>query len=822
MIINLDIHEKYHGPHGLIAGSTGSGKSEFIITYILSLAINYHPDDLALIIIDYKGGGLAGAFQKGNYKLPHLIGTITNIDTTNLQRSLASIQSELKRRQIIFNEARNMTDEGTLDIYKYQEMYHNGIVNEPIPHLLIICDEFAELKQQQPEFMDELISVARIGRSLGVHLILATQKPAGIVNDQIRSNSKFGICLKVQDKEDSMDVIKRPDAASLKNTGQFYMQVGNDEYFVLGQSAWSNAPYIPTTKIKNKIDTSIEFVSNTGLPIKKVDDIQKKTLSSEGVQLTSIVKQISEIANSQNITDKQLWLDNIPDTIYLDKLKSKYRIKQAKTNEIEAIVGEYDDPENQLQNLVKINFPKVGNTLIYGNASSGKETLISTMCYDLITSYPPDLVQLYLLDFGSESLKFFKDSPQVGDVVFINDSEKISRFFEMLQSIIQERKSILSDYNGDFNLYNKSNENKLPYIIVIINSYESFAEMYNDAYEDALLSITRECTKVGISFVFTLSSYNDIRYRLSQNFKQNIILQLNNNDDYFNVLENVGKKRPSKIFGRGLIPIDQGIYEFQTAKICEPENWNNLIKETINVLNNTYENRADSIPVMPDRISYEDIKEYYKNISNIPLGISKDHLRVISYNLSKHFTTIITSKNVENAVNYSMELINILRRDKKNKIIILDAERMILTQQNDFQNSYNELMDSAMNAENIKENIICIYIGIDKFINNLENGAEDFKEILNKTNQYGNIYHILVDNITRFKNHEYDEWFKSFINTENGLYIGNGIEDQYLISISANRRDLINNCGQSFGYLVNQGEYKLIKLIGLKELDNDF
>ena len=172
-----------HDIDGLIAGSTGSGKSEFIITYILSMAINYNPNDVAFVLIDYKGGGLAGAFQKGNIKLPHLVGTITNIDTVGLQRSLASIQSELRRRQIAFNKARDITDEGTIDIYKYQKLYHEGAVKKPIPHLIIICDEFAELKQQQPDFMDELISVSRIGRSLGVHLILSTQKPSGIVNE---------------------------------------------------------------------------------------------------------------------------------------------------------------------------------------------------------------------------------------------------------------------------------------------------------------------------------------------------------------------------------------------------------------------------------------------------------------------------------------------------------------------------------------------------------------------------------------------------------------------------------------------------------------
>ncbi|MBP3544600.1 MAG: type VII secretion protein EssC, partial [Lachnospiraceae bacterium] len=136
----LDLHEGAHGPHGLIAGMTGSGKSEFIITFILSLAVNYSPKDVAFILIDYKGGGLAGAFDSEQYHLPHLAGTITNLDGSAITRSLLSIQSELKRRQRVFAEARRRANEGTMDIYKYQKLYRNGIVTEPLPHLMIIAD----------------------------------------------------------------------------------------------------------------------------------------------------------------------------------------------------------------------------------------------------------------------------------------------------------------------------------------------------------------------------------------------------------------------------------------------------------------------------------------------------------------------------------------------------------------------------------------------------------------------------------------------------------------------------------------------------------
>lgn len=270
----LDLHEKFHGPHGLVAGMTGSGKSEFIITYILSLAVNYHPNEVAFILIDYKGGGMAKSFEK----LPHTAGIITNLDGAAIKRSLVSIESELKRRQAIFAEASKKVGVSNIDIYKYQKLYREGTVSEPLQHLFIISDEFAELKTQQPEFMTQLVSAARIGRSLGVHLILATQKPSGVVDDQIWSNSKFRVCLKVQERADSMDMLKRPDAAELTDTGRFYLQVGYNELFELGQSAWAGAPYYPSDHVLVEKDRSVVVIDRNGHPIKQAK-VESTTVS---------------------------------------------------------------------------------------------------------------------------------------------------------------------------------------------------------------------------------------------------------------------------------------------------------------------------------------------------------------------------------------------------------------------------------------------------------------------------------------------------------------------------------------------------------------
>ena len=155
----LDVHEKYHGPHGLIAGTTGSGKSETLQTYILSLALNFSPYDIGLFLIDYKGGGMANLFTG----LPHVMGSISNLSGRQIQRAMVSIKSENLRRQRIFNE------NGVNNINLYTTLYKNGEAKQPVPHLFIIIDEFAELKREQPDFMRELISVAQVGRSLGVH-----------------------------------------------------------------------------------------------------------------------------------------------------------------------------------------------------------------------------------------------------------------------------------------------------------------------------------------------------------------------------------------------------------------------------------------------------------------------------------------------------------------------------------------------------------------------------------------------------------------------------------------------------------------------------
>lgn len=833
-LLNLDIHEKFHGPHGLIAGSTGSGKSEFIITYILSLALNYHPNDVTFVLIDYKGGGLAGAFQKQEVRLPHLVGTITNIDKEGLQRSLVSIQSELRRRQILFNEAREMTDGGVIDIYKYQKLYHTGALKKPIPHLLIICDEFAELKQQQPDFMEELVSVSRIGRSLGVHLILATQKPSGIVDDQIRSNSKFAICLKVQDKSDSSDVIERPDAAYLKQSGRFYIKVGNDDYFEIGQSGWSGAGYYPADTTKKQEDDSIKFIANNGSIIKEINHYTKKAVISKGDQLTNIVKEMYDIAIRENITAEKLWLDDIPEKIYIKGVKEKYHYKK-RENTITLTIGEYDDPTNQRQGIVSLDLIKEGNIVIYGSADSGKETLVSTIVYDLMTTYTTKEVWMYILDFGTESLKIFRESPHVGEVIFANNGEKLSRFFSKIKEIVNKRKQILSEYNGEYNFFLKTSGKAMPLITIIINGYESFIEHYDDIFDDTLLTLTREGSKTGIVFIMTTVASNDLRYRMGQNFKQKIALTLNDSGDYSNIYDGIGNRKPAQRFGRGFVNFGEIIYEFQTAKSCEPEEYNVFIKNEIERIRGINTILAEKIPVLPSIVKREDFNIGMEDLTNIPIGLRKRDIKSELYDFKNNLITIIAAKNIEEAIQFASNIWQEMNTLKEIETIILDPERKVLSGKNDLKENYDK-MKTKIKAKKSNHNI-CFILGLDRFINFLEQeeagqgkkqedddeddefveGVEKLESMIKQCETKKNFSFIIVDVASKMKEHNYDEWYSQNVMQNNIIWVGNGIEDQYLIDVNAPRKEIIDNCGCSFGYINKKDKTVLLKLLEMKE-----
>ncbi len=814
----LDLHEKAHGPHGLIAGMTGSGKSEFIITYILSMIINYHPYEVQFVLIDYKGGGLAGAFEnkEQGYKIPHLVGTITNLDTAEMNRTLVSIQSECRRRQMIFNEVRDKLGESTIDIYKYQRLYREGVIKEPMAHLFIISDEFAELKASQPEFMSQLIQVARIGRSLGIHLVLATQKPSGVVNDQIWSNSKFKVCLKVQDRSDSQEMLKKPDAASLKEVGRFYLQVGYDDYFDIGQSGWSGAKYIPSDNIIKRIDDSVNFVDNVGVSYKTSKNLTKVDTSINlGDQLTNIVKTICDIAKDNNIHTSTLWLDKIPENIYIDGLKSKYKYTPV-PYEINPVVGEYDNPTNQEQGLLNINVSG-GNTLLYGATGSGKEMFLSTLITSMSLEHNPNEVNIYILDFGSESLKIFNAIPHVGDIATIETPDKVADMFSMIYDIIEERKKLFANYSGNYFDYIKSSGSKLPLITVVINNYEIFLEN-NSRLADGITNLYRDASKYGVVFVISVVSANAISSRMSQYFTNKICLQMPDDGDYRNILDCPRGLIPSKAYGRGIAIVNECGVEFQTANIVPKERFNETIRTIGKKMNEAYSVKAKAIPTVPPVVTYSEFINNKITYNSIPVGYDLMTKKPITYDMSTvPFHSFVTENMTNEKMSFVYAYIELLKKIPNTKVRVLD---MVSAYEKDgvelYKDNWNQtivkLYNDIITGEKENINYVYVFLGIGQMKKLLEpNVLEILNKVLLTINKNSKSKFILVDTYTSFKNLGTEVWYQSCVDNSYGIWFGENVGTQLALNISNLSMDDRKVLLPFMAFTVHNGKHRIIK-----------
>ena len=651
-IVELNLHERAHGPHGLVAGTTGSGKSEIVQSYILSLALNFAPEDVGFLPIDFKGGGMANEFKE----LPHLLGSITNLDGASSARALASIQAELKKRQRMFAEF------GVNHINGYTKLYKQGkeitdptekrnFPPDPIPHLFLISDEFAELKANEPEFMAELVSVARIGRSLGVHLILATQKPSGVVDDQIWSNSRFKLALKVADESDSNEIIKTPDAASITEPGRAYLQVGNNEIFELFQSAWSGATYDPNAVFEEKVDERIWLINDLGQHQLLTQDLSEDdapvTKNSEEelpTQLRAITRHIAEVCKAEKaILPPKPWLPPLEEAIVTPGIERDKAWKSERN--LSVPLAFMDIPSKQAQEAFMFDFEKLSHTAIYGSAGFGKSTVLQTLVMNLARENTPEQVQFNLLDFGTNGLLPLKKLPHVADMAKLEEEEKLLKFLKHIKSEVAHRKELFTEVGvSSLSQFEAKSETNLPVIITVVDSYDPLRESpLEEATESVINGLLRDGASVGMYVVMTGIRADTFKVAMTSNIPTRMGLYLVEENAIRDI---VGRDAliAQEIVGRGQIKLDDPFavqFYLPAAGESDLERLNNLEAEIKEISASWTGKRPRPLPMVPrvltaaEFYAMPDVEDYIA-AGGMAFGLNMETVEVVGYNFAEH------------------------------------------------------------------------------------------------------------------------------------------------------------------------------------------
>lgn len=807
-IVYLNLHEKAHGPHGLLAGTTGSGKSETIQTYIISLALNFHPYDVGFLLIDYKGGGMANIFEK----LPHLLGTITNLDGAGTMRALVAIKSELLHRQEMFSKY------GVNHIDAYQRLFKEGKADEPIPHLFIISDEFAELKSERPEFIKELVSAARIGRSLGVHLILATQKPNGVVDDQIWSNSKFKICLKVQDAADSQEMLKTPDAASITLPGRGYLQVGNNEVYELFQSAYSGAECNMEQYKEQELDYNIYEFNDLGQfdlitnDFSRMDDqVNVKKISQLDATIDYLHNEFDQLGLSQV---KKPWLPPLEERIDLGELMDNPDLEPRweDKDDLCVTIGMLDKPQKQAQTPFNIDFFTDGNVAVFGSARMGKSTALKTIALSGAVSYTPDQLQYYIMDFGNNNILSLKNLPHSADAMTVDDVEKINKFQRMMLAELKSRKDKFGQESvGSLAMYRKATGDNLPAIVIIIDNFDVVREQMEEL-EQVLTTVSRDGQALGIYVVLAASKPGVVRYNMLANIKTQLALYMIDKSETYNIVGRT-ELESQELAGRGLVHLDD-VYCFQIAlpmdcadELEEIDGFN----QAVDLLSYSWTGELPrAIPMLPEQLDIYDLKEMISSYdTEVPFALDYEFVQPFAIDFSSVTHLLIVGgfeRGKSNAVKVIVDMLDdgdmdceaFLIDNSYAKLSCLKNHAVVKGYYNDresmekllselkqevdgrlheylnYMNDQSAAMTSKEFYTQFKKKIVFIN-GIQEFVGKVS-VQDEFVEMLNKARLMG-IHFIFCDNATEYVK-GYDSVSKAVKSIDEGIMLVDADQQQ--------------------------------------------
>lgn len=502
------------GPHALVAGTTGSGKSELLQTLIASLALGHRPDELVFVLVDYKGGAAFGPCEH----LPHVVGLVTDLDAGLVERALASLRAELARREAVLRDA------GVKDLDDYRRRAGAG---EALPRLVLVVDEFASLAEELPGFVGGLVDIAMRGRSLGVHLVLATQRPEGVVSADIRANTNLRICLAVTRENESRDVVDSPLAATISRAtpGRAWLRTGHTELTAVQSARVGGRHQAPRARRPGPA-VELQPACELGRPRATTADTAD---DGDRTDLDLLVAACHGAAADLQISaGRSPWLPPLPDTLVLDGAGPARALQ----------VGVLDVPAQQTRRPLELDLDTGTHLLVLGSARSGRTTVLRTLAGALATTLPPDDVHLYALDLGGGGLAALSCLPHTGAVVGTEEPARLARVLDWLAGQVAHRQQVLTAA-GHVGLAEHraaaSPDERLPHLLLLVDRWEAFLAAYQEVdggrLVDLVLRLLREGPAVGLHVVIT-ADRSALVGRMASAMPQRLLLRMADAADY--------------------------------------------------------------------------------------------------------------------------------------------------------------------------------------------------------------------------------------------------------------------------------------------------
>jgi S-DNA-T family DNA segregation ATPase FtsK/SpoIIIE len=810
-LFNFDIHEKAYGPHGLVAGMTGSGKSEMVQSWILSMAVKYSPQAVSFVLIDFKGTGLILPFRN----LPHLAGTISDLDTS-IGRNLIALENELARRKSLLDQ------HGVSNIAGYLNLLSEGKVSTPLSYLFVVIDEFAEFRVRFPDFMQVVDRIFAIGRTLGVHIILLTQKPANIVNDKMNANTRFRWCLKVASSSDSKDMLRHPDAAKITVPGRAYVQVGEDEVYEQIQSFWSGAPYNPERDPAARHKEKISIVDLSGNRMSY--ETEKTTgFRAEKNEIDAIVEHLDNHVRKNHLEHaRSIWTNKLPEQLSLNSIINIAFDGEKWNNtdtDLYIPVGMIDDPRSQSQYPLRLAPHEDGHFALYGAPGTGKTTFLQTVILSMALSYSPEQVNIYIKDFGGGSMGIFKDLPHLGGIAVSGEDEKIDKLSKLLSNELGERRRKFAALGiVSIESYREASGERLPYIVLVLDNFAPVLGMYPNL-ENFFITLTRDGGSYGIYLFVTAGNTMNLSFRISQNIKSTAALNMADKNDYAAIVGRTNGFEPENFPGRGLVKETPPL-EFQTALPTSGRSENERISSIRNLtaLMNTkwLGKRPGNIPVMPERVTLDMFSS-----DDIYIGFGVDDIRPVKLPYETEPFTIISSASARGNASTSVKsellqaLVNQFRKKMPDaSIATFDSEAQIDDYIESLIPHLNERKNAAPESKNGFTPILIVLNDIGTVFETVSNETMNRLAAIVTLGRGLNVYLLTAgetDDISKL--YHGDKFIMSMVDKAAAILVGGNFRTHLVFKADLSYTESENALASDEGYLLVSGRATKIKIV---------